>query len=766
MARQDLSVPVNPIRDCTRTSIVYQGDGSGSTTTQANGHSIVILSRRYMCSGQIEGSSASTWSNTEETLTESRFPFKRNKMLLDTETNTTIPRLLIGYSEDGDSSSKRKDPEDKEGYEATVSSRRNDDQETGSHHGVITINSSSRVPIEIPDDRTDQTDSSSPTASPKHQPQLGLEDLDLQRNQRVSKVVDQQPSSLERQIDDPRTSRDCHRNRRQRLRVGLCRKKRQRRYPYRGTRTLASTRRPKLHQLERTQSSGDSYRPTCDFMVEEDDTDPFGQYDDMFNCQSTGEQTTPAPAFTSQQTGISLRSQQDPSVCEVSTWEGEYNSRSFESEDNPPTARATPTSTGFSVDRGNVWETHNRSLCQQPEQSTANIHINEPRQPGNCNRRDELQLANEGVCLPSVAAHQSDLGQNTTESCSRAGPGYTTLDNATLVARADILSNEKSTNAPIKKFTGMAHLNLSGLDAQTKEVIHMAKKPRTVASYGSYMKRYEQWCQGQGLDPQATTWQQRLMCLNHQVQANELTTRSIINMRSAISMNTPLINGTAFGQLPVVQAFIKGLRRKRPILPKSKQYQWHVIDLIRHLKAMSPWEKLSLIDKGRKTHALLCLATGWRPASDFHRTLASVDFQYDQGRDGPVSLILTATDVKEGGNKSCVPIPRLFEEVDLCPVMSTWRYLVDTKDIRPLESMFLFIRTTEPYGALSGDRLSNWLKGLMAEAGIPAHVLPHSIRAVSTSTAWDAGMSVNDIMACANWSKASTFENFYHLRRN
>jgi hypothetical protein len=52
----------------------------------------------------------------------------------------------------------------------------------------------------------------------------------------------------------------------------------------------------------------------------------------------------------------------------------------------------------------------------------------------------------------------------------------------------------------------------------------------------------------------------------------------------------------------------------------------------------------------------------------------------------------------------------------------------------------------------------------MAEAGIAAHVLPHSIRAVSTTTVWDAGMSVNDIMACAKLSKASTFENFYHLR--
>jgi hypothetical protein len=497
-----------------------------------------------------------------------------------------------------------------------------------------------------------------------------------------------------------------------------------------------------------------------------DHTDPLGQYDDMLDCQSTGQQTIPAPAFISQQTGISVRSEQDPSLCEVSAGEGEYDSRSFESEDNPSSTRTTSTSQGFSADPDNVWEKNHRSLCERPEQPTTNIHVNEPRQSSSRHRCDGLQMASEGVCLPSVAAHQSAFSQDTTGSCPRPGPSHTTLDNTTVVARADDHSDTATTNAPIQKFTGMAHLNLNGLDAQTQAVIHMAKKPRTVASYNSYMKRYVQWCQSNGLDPQQTTWQQRLMCLNHEVQAGQLTTRSITGMRSAISMNTPLVDGTAFGQMPEVQAFIKGLRRHRPVLPKPKHHQWHVVDLIRHLKTMSPWANLSLLDKGRKTHALLCLATGWRPASDFQRTLASVDFHYVPGTDGPVSLTLTATDVKEGGNKSCVPIPRLFDDIDLCPVMSTYWYLLDTKAIRPLDSLFLFIRTTEPYGALSGDRLSHWLKGLMADAGIPAHILPHSIRAVSTSTAWDAGMSVNDIMACANWSKASTFENFYHLRRN
>lgn len=94
-------------------------------------------------------------------------------------------------------------------------------------------------------------------------------------------------------------------------------------------------------------------------------------------------------------------------------------------------------------------------------------------------------------------------------------------------------------------------------------------------------------------------------------------------------MNTPRIDGVPFGQLLAVQTFMKGLCRKKPTIVKPKKYQWDIKALVDDLKSMSPWHTLSLIDKGRKTHALLCLATGWRPSSDFQRTLASVDFEFD-----------------------------------------------------------------------------------------------------------------------------------------
>jgi hypothetical protein len=178
---------------------------------------------------------------------------------------------------------------------------------------------------------------------------------------------------------------------------------------------------------------------------------------------------------------------------------------------------------------------------------------------------------------------------------------------------------------------------------------------------------------------------------------------------------------------------------------------------------MKPWTSPSLVDKGRKTHALLCLATGWRPASDFHKTLASVAFEYGQGPGWPTTMTLTALQVKEGGDKTTPKIPRLLEDQDLCPVLTTYRYLNDTKEIRSAESLFLFISATHPHDNITADRLRNWLKLTMKEAGIPDFHTPHSIRANTTTTALDAGMSLEEILDAGNWTNQTTFERFYNL---
>jgi hypothetical protein len=62
------------------------------------------------------------------------------------------------------------------------------------------------------------------------------------------------------------------------------------------------------------------------------------------------------------------------------------------------------------------------------------------------------------------------------------------------------------------------------------------------------------------------------------------------------------------------------------------------------------------------------------------------------------------------------------------------------------------------------DRLRNWLKSTTTAAGIPDHFISYKIRAVTTSTAFDAGIPLEDNLPSANSSTSTMFERFYHLR--
>jgi len=51
----------------------------------------------------------------------------------------------------------------------------------------------------------------------------------------------------------------------------------------------------------------------------------------------------------------------------------------------------------------------------------------------------------------------------------------------------------------------------------------------------------------------------------------------------------------------------------------------------------------------------------------------------------------------------------------------------------------------------------------MSDAGINTKVfLPHSTRAAASTAAKAAGNPLANIMRCAGWSRATTFERYYH----
>ena len=74
----------------------------------------------------------------------------------------------------------------------------------------------------------------------------------------------------------------------------------------------------------------------------------------------------------------------------------------------------------------------------------------------------------------------------------------------------------------------------------------------------------------------------------------------------------------------------------------------------------------------------------------------------------------------------------------------------------------LLLVIVSPHKPVVTSTIANWLKALMAKAGIDTSTYKaHSTRSAATSKAYAQGMSLEEILAMANWTNAGTFFRYY-----
>ena len=76
----------------------------------------------------------------------------------------------------------------------------------------------------------------------------------------------------------------------------------------------------------------------------------------------------------------------------------------------------------------------------------------------------------------------------------------------------------------------------------------------------------------------------------------------------------------------------------------------------------------------------------------------------------------------------------------------------------------LLLGIVAPHKPVCTSTISNWLKQMMASAGINTTVYKcHSVQSAATSKASAAGLlSLEEILRGANWKRASTFQKYYN----
>ena len=124
-----------------------------------------------------------------------------------------------------------------------------------------------------------------------------------------------------------------------------------------------------------------------------------------------------------------------------------------------------------------------------------------------------------------------------------------------------------------------------------------------------------------------------------------------------------------------------------------------------------------------------------------------------------ITNLLKQTTAKN--RKFSLKLKKYDENPSICIVKVLKEYIKRTQSLRGSERQLL-ISFHKPYGAVSRNTISRWIKTVMFESGIDIDVFKaHSTRAASCSKAKFEGTPIVEILKTAGWKSDKTFEKFY-----
>ena len=116
---------------------------------------------------------------------------------------------------------------------------------------------------------------------------------------------------------------------------------------------------------------------------------------------------------------------------------------------------------------------------------------------------------------------------------------------------------------------------------------------------------------------------------------------------------------------------------------------------------------------------------------------------------------------KPGAHTEPSEILAYVENPKLCLVKHLKAYIEKTQEHRKSADSKLFLCYTKPFGPVSRNTFSRWVKSVLAKAGIDTgKYTGHSTRAASCSAVAERA-SLHTVLKAAGWKSESTFAKFY-----
>lgn len=292
------------------------------------------------------------------------------------------------------------------------------------------------------------------------------------------------------------------------------------------------------------------------------------------------------------------------------------------------------------------------------------------------------------------------------------------------------------------------------------EQIHLLQSGWRVSSINAYKSAWRRWCswaEEHVVSLSSPSGSDLARFLSDLYQKHNLSRNTILFHKSVVSTLCDPNKPVRLSSHPLVQQMLKAISIK---MPKPEKPPIWDVDYLSSWLSNSFNENFNMYECSRRTACILLLCSG-RRVHDLTLLEISSDHYCEQENSVTFWPCFGSKTDNADYRQSGWHLSSNLESPALDPVF--WvKSLIKLSQSRrsTCKSNKLFITICGQPKAASKTTIANWIKSLLAEAGIKAS--PGSVRPAVASKNWIQSFSLDDILKRGNWRSPSTFHKFYN----